>query len=89
MRTVVSMFFSLGFLAACASPQDQAAQAQRQMDFMIQVYGPACEKLGYAPKTDPWRNCILQLSAKDDFVRYQRYPDYSYPFWWRHPRYWP
>ncbi len=90
MRTVVLLFFSAGLLAACATPEEQAVQAQRQMDYMMRVYGPACEKLGYTLQTDLWRNCILQLSAKDDFERYQRYsyPDYP-PFFWRGWRHWP
>ncbi len=71
MRTLILLFSSLVLLAACATPEQQAAQAQRQMDNMIVIYGPACEKLGYAARTDFWRNCILQLSAKDDFARYQ------------------
>ena len=71
MRTLISLFSGLALLTACATPEQQAAQAQRQMDNMIVIYGPACEKLGYGARTDLWRNCILQLSAKDDFARYQ------------------
>lgn len=32
---------------------------------MVQVYGPACEKLGFKSDTDPWRNCIIGLAQKD------------------------
>jgi hypothetical protein len=36
----------------------------------MQIYGPACSKLGYAANSDPWRSCVLQLSAKEDMERY-------------------
>lgn len=86
MRKLITLFFGIAILAACASPAEQAAQMQRQMDHMIMVYGPACEKLGYAAKTDPWRNCILQLSAKDDLERYRLSAEYAYyPYWRRWP----
>jgi hypothetical protein len=39
---------------------------------MIEVYGPACDKLGYKHDDDKWRDCVLRLSARDD--RYYRYP---------------
>lgn len=82
MRTIFTLLSSIALLAACATPAEQAAYLQRQMDTMIFVYGPACEKLGYTVKTDPWRNCILQLSAKDDYERYRGYPE-SWPYWRR------
>lgn len=52
------------------------------MDRMILVYGPACEKLGYKNDTDMWRDCILQISIKNDFERYNYYPNY-WPTWRR------
>lgn len=59
-------------LAACMTPAERAAQMEREVDEMIQIYGPACEKLGYTRDTDKWRDCVLGLSAKDD-ARYGRY----------------
>jgi hypothetical protein len=53
-------------LAGCATPEQRAAQWQAEVDQMITVYGPACEKLGYKPDSDPWRECLLRLSARDE-----------------------
>lgn len=52
-------------LAGCATttPAERAARMQKEVDEMIQVYGPACEKLGFHADTDPWRNCILRLNT--------------------------
>lgn len=59
-------------LAGCASltPAERAAQMQREVDEMIQVYGPACEKLGYKADTDPWRECVLKLDTAKNLERY-------------------
>jgi len=80
MRTVISLFLGIAVLAGCASPAQQSAAIQREMDRMIVVYGPACEKLGFTVNTDPWRNCVLNLSNKDDFEQYNIYPNYR-PNW--------
>lgn len=56
-------------LAGCATPAERAAQAQREVGEMITVFGPACEKLGYPVNTEPWRDCILRLDARDAFMR--------------------
>jgi hypothetical protein len=46
-------------LSGCATdPAAEQAQAQKLMEYKIRVYGPACEKLGYAKETDGWRECI-------------------------------
>jgi hypothetical protein len=58
---------------ACATPAERAAQMQREVDEMMQVYGPGCEKLGYKPDTDPWRDCVLRLATRDSFERYGAY----------------
>lgn len=26
---------------------------------IIETYAPICDKLGFTPNTDPWRNCVL------------------------------
>ena len=57
----------------CATPAERAARVQTEVDEMIKVYGPACEKLGFSPDSDKWRDCILRLSARDDY-RYYRSP---------------
>lgn len=60
-------------LAACATPAERAAEAQAEIDEIIQVYGPACEKLGYKRDDDKWRDCVLHLAAKTE-RRLNRYP---------------
>ena len=69
-------------LAACSTPQERAAHKQAEVEQMMVIYGPACQRLGYTPNTDPWRSCILSLSAKDDLQRYGPSPGY-YPGYWR------
>ena len=60
-------------LAACATPEERAAQARAEMEAMMATYGPACERLGFKPDEDRWRDCVLRLAARDD-LRYSRYP---------------
>jgi len=81
MRTVIfPIMLGAASLAGCASPAQQAAVMEREMDRMIVVYGPACERLGFSKNTDAWRNCVLNLSNKDDFEQYYAYPNYR-PSW--------
>jgi len=70
-RTLAALVLA-AVVSACMTPAERAAQMEREVDEMIQVYGPACEKLGYVRDTDKWRECVLKLSAKDD-LRYGRY----------------
>lgn len=80
MHMLLILAWSAVALAGCATPAEQSAVMSREMDRMIVVYGPACEKLGYKNDSDPWRNCILQMSLKNDFERYNYYPNY-WPTW--------
>lgn len=64
---------SIVALAACATPAERAAQAQAEIDEVIEIYGPACERLGYKRDDDKWRDCVLHLAAKAD-RRLDRYP---------------
>ena len=80
-------------LAACTTPQERAAQAQVDVERMMAVYGPACVRLGYAPQSDAWRSCVLNLGAKYDWQHdgppagyYGWAPGYWRGGWW-HP-YW-
>ena len=57
-------------LAGCATTEERAAQMQREAEQMIQVYGPACDKLGFKGDTDPWRECVLRLAQRDSFEQY-------------------
>ena len=52
--------------AGCATPQERAAAVSREVDDMMQVYGPGCERLGYKPDSDAWRDCVLRLATKDE-----------------------
>lgn len=56
-------------LAGCATQAERAAQIAREVDDMIRVYGPGCEKLGYKADSDPWRECILRLATKSSLER--------------------
>ncbi len=66
MRRIITACAGALLLAACSTPAQRAAAMQAEMDKMIQIYGPACTKLGYATSSDPWRDCVLQLSAKEE-----------------------
>jgi len=64
------LFLLILLSTGCATQADRAAQMQREVDDMIAVYGPACEKLGYANGSDPWRTCVLRLNTKETIARY-------------------
>lgn len=70
MRKLMTVCIGALLLTGCTTPQQRAASAQAEMDRMMVVYGPACSRLGYPSNSDPWRNCVLQLSARDDLQRY-------------------
>lgn len=65
----------IGVLAGalgCASTQERSAMMQREVEEMIQVYGPACERLGYKRDDDKWRDCVVNLSSRAE-LRHSRY----------------
>ncbi len=51
--------------SGCSTPQQRAQQQQEEMNKMIAEYGPSCSQAGYVRDTDPWRNCIVQLGARN------------------------
>lgn len=53
-------------LLGCATPQERAMKQQAEMERMMAEFGPACTQLGYAANSDPWRNCVMQLAAKNE-----------------------
>jgi tetrahydromethanopterin S-methyltransferase subunit D len=57
------------FVAGCVTQTERAAQVQRDVEEMIRVYGPGCEKLGFKTDTDPWRDCVLRLATKASLER--------------------
>ena len=83
MRSIAIML--AGVLAGCTTTQERSARMQADMENMIVVYGPACAKLGFVTNSDAWRNCVLQLSVKDDMNRYgyspHYYAGYGRPYW--------
>jgi hypothetical protein len=84
MRILMMAVALAAFLSACTTIAEQAAEAQRDVDRMVQIYGPACEKLGFKSGTDPWRNCIIGLGQRDAARYSARYgPPYGYyyPYW--------
>ncbi len=64
-------------LSGCATQAERAAAMQSEVDDMIKVYGPACEKLGYKADSDPWRDCVLRLATRDSLERSRREPVFS------------
>jgi hypothetical protein len=77
MRTL-HIFVLATLIAGCVTtPAERAAQVEREVDEMIQVYGPACDKLGYKQESNPWRDCVLNLAAQDNVRRYNQL--HSYP----------
>ncbi len=73
---IFMILIAVVLVAGCATPAQRAAKAQRDVDEMITVYGPACEKFGYKADSDPWRDCILRLNAKDIYQRGYSIPLY-------------
>lgn len=85
MRTLIVLSAAL-LLGACATPQERAARKQAEMQELMVVYGPACDRLGYAQQSDQWRNCILSLSTRDEVQRAGNYGPYYGGYWgpgWR------
>jgi hypothetical protein len=87
MKTAISPILAAAIVgtlvAGCATPSQQAAQAERDVDMMIQIYGPACQKLGFPRDTDGWRNCLIGLSQKDAAAAAAN--AYAGPPYWRYP----
>jgi hypothetical protein len=66
MRTSMLTLASAFCLLGCTTPQEQAMKQQAEMERMVAEFGPACTQLGYAANSDPWRNCVVQLAARND-----------------------
>lgn len=70
---------ALLLLAGCATnPQAEQERATKQMEYKMQVYGPACEKLGHTRDKDAWRECI-QREYEQTIMQQQR--NWDYPYW--------
>ena len=91
MRRLIVLPLML-LMAACSTPQERAARLQSEVDQMMVIYGPACNKLGYPVNSDPWRDCVLRLAAREDAERYGRssyYLGYGHGHWGMAGRWWP
>ncbi len=78
---MISVLGMLVLFAGCATnPQEEQLRASKLMAYKMQVYGPACEKLGFAKDTDPWRDCIQREYEQTLIMRqpYNHYWDYPY-----------
>jgi hypothetical protein len=64
MRLIAALA-ALSLIAGCASQAERAAAVSRDVDDMMHVYGPGCEKLGYRADSDGWRECVLRLATND------------------------
>lgn len=80
MRTPIIAIPIAALVAGCTTPAEQAAQAERDVDQMIRIYGHACERLGFNANTDPWRNCIIGLGQRDA-ASLNAAPYYGPPYW--------
>ncbi|WP_156885407.1 hypothetical protein [Massilia niastensis] len=69
MRALILSAASVFCLLGCTTPQEQALKQQAEMNRMMAEFGPACVQLGYPANSDPWRNCVVQLAAKNDSKR--------------------
>ena len=67
MRVMMWTAASALCLLGCMTPQERALQQQAEMERMMAEFGPACTQLGFAANSDPWRNCVVQLAAKNGF----------------------
>ncbi|CAN5161343.1 hypothetical protein BH11PSE11_BH11PSE11_17620 [soil metagenome] len=67
-------------LGGCATPEQRAADLEREVAQMMQIYAPACEHLGFQRNTDAWRNCILNLNANDEMKRNRSFADPFPPY---------
>jgi hypothetical protein len=56
------------------TPAEREARMQREVDQMVYLYGPICDKLGYKRDSDPWRDCVLKLDTKDSYERFASRP---------------
>jgi hypothetical protein len=76
-------------LTGCATnPAADKQYALEQMKYKLEVYGPACEKLGFVKDTDEWRTCIQReneqtLLRQQNLREFNRYYPYYDPFYYR------
>ena len=69
MRALITLATTALCLLGCTTPQERAQKQQAEMNRMVAEYGPACTQLGYSANSDPWRNCVIRLAAKNEVNR--------------------
>lgn len=85
MRAAIAVSLVAGSLLGCATPAQRAVEKANEAEVMMQIYGPACERLGYTANSDQWRNCVVQMN-QTDAMRYSY--GYPYPYYSRWGPYW-
>ena len=78
-------------MTGCATmtPAERSARMQQHAEEILQIYGPACEKLGYTKDSNEWRDCVLDMANQEEMKAYLRFygrspypvgmPYYGYP----------
>lgn len=61
-KIAILALFSTIFITGCASDSERAAAAERDVRRRVDVYGPACEQMGFKKDTDAWRFCVVTYS---------------------------
>ena len=82
------ILLALPALAACASPQEQAARAAAQTE----ADAAECERLGFTPGTEAFASCQLKLKeirAQEANTQALRRAQTPPPFWGPWPGYYP
>ena len=70
----------MALLAGCVSnPIAEQNKAIKLMEYKMQVYGPACERLGFEKDTNSWRDCI-QREYEHTIIHQEYYR--NYPYWY-------
>ncbi|MBX3507792.1 MAG: hypothetical protein KF714_03335 [Parvibaculum sp.] len=75
-------------LAACASPEEQAARAAAQ----LQADQAECQHIGFNPGTEAFSNCLLKLReirAQEENTQELRRANTPSPWWGPYPGYYP
>lgn len=86
MHRYLTIALLASLLAACATtPEERRAEAEREAARLKETYGPTCDKLGYQPDSNKWRDCLLQLEDQR-LMQQEMLMDRSY---WGYPGYWP
>lgn len=76
-RAIYILGLSVLFTSCASDPIAQQKQATKLMEYKVEVYGSACEKLGYEKNTNEWIECI-QREYEQTLIRQQQRLDSIY-----------